>query len=50
MGKLAVRTDLAAGTADPAGDGKRILDEGKAVVMDVAMGDRRLEPCQPDPI
>ena len=38
-GKLAVGTDLAVGIVDPAGDGKRILGEVKAVVMDVAMGD-----------
>ena len=38
-GKLAVGTDLAAGIVDPAGVGNRILDEEKAVVMDVAMGD-----------
>ena len=38
-GKLAVGTDLAVGIVDPAGDSNQILDEEKAVVMDVAMGD-----------
>ena len=38
-GKLAVGTDLAVGIVVLAGDGKRILGEVKAVVMDVAMGD-----------
>ena len=37
--KLAVGTDLAVGIVDPAGVDNRILDEEKAVVMDVAMGD-----------
>ena len=38
-GKLAVGTDLAVGIVDPAGYGNQILDEVKAVVMAVAMGD-----------
>ena len=39
IGMLAVHMDLAAETADPAGDGNRTQDEVKAVAMDRAMDD-----------